>query len=630
MSIKIVSNGFKLILGLAALATGSQVWAERSSTVMLKPISAGYQVDLSTQPLPTSLMFPVVGGSQLTITVLSGENDLTLKLQLPDGTLVEQQNAVSYGGHFEAYSPQTPFEKVYVSPVDMQLITLSNPPAGLYELHIYGMAATASEEIPVIVKTVGSRLRTGFIMGSSRVEMLLGQPISFSVFLFEQSTPIAGAVVRGKVLNTDRVEVASLVFSDNGQRGDRQAGDGLYSVLYEPQQTGGYLISVNIQGTTSTGLPFEAKEGGRLVVNTPDIQLTGTFRDQGFDEDNDGYFDSVRFEFDAEGPRGDEGTYYIDISVEAGNGKTTYAIGRVSDPAAPLTVDMPAERLKKLGMDGPYRLVRVHIEHDNRSLGLLKNLGETAAYRLSSLERRNTLVYPLSADRGVDVDGDELFDRLEVVFGVDVLISGYYGISADLNDQNKTDLDAVYIGDLYLERGYHDVTLGFSGERIGLSGQDGPYILNNVLVYPRFDAEASTSFYTAFQPLGTTQAYTCSQFAGCGNDDPYVLLERLISQVEALNLKKGFKNSLRAKLISIRAVLSKNNKGAEKVAIKKISAFIHEVRAQREKTLSQPEADMLIEGGSVLVLLWCKSQGDPKWRRCRYYAAPDQIDLTFP
>ena len=389
------------------------------------------------------------------------------------------------------------------------------------------------------------------------------------------------------------------------------------------------MISVNIQGTTSEGRPFDAIEGGRLVVNPPDINLTGTYRDQGVDEDGDGYFDYIRFEFDTQGPHS-SGTYYLMLTLEAPNGKWIKEDGRTSEPTEPITVNVLAEDIKKLGMDGPYSLAHIILEHDNRTISRLENLGHSAAYRLDRLERRNTLIFPLSADRGIDIDGDGLFDGLEVVFGVDVLLNGYYEGSADLDDQQKNQLDSAYTGKIYLQRGFHNLTVTFSGEKIGQSGQNGPYVLNNVLVYPYFEAESSTS--TLVAELGNTQHYTCSQFAGC-QIDANALLERLISQFDAIALKHGLKkgliNSLRVKLLGAKRALEKNQKNAKKVASLKVGAFISEVNAQADRPLSGGEnephdhgkggkaipavnADLLIDAGRVLIEMI-----DLDWRKRR-------------
>ncbi|OQW91678.1 MAG: hypothetical protein BWK78_03925 [Thiotrichaceae bacterium IS1] len=562
--------------------------------VTLKPLTAGYQIDLRSQPRQT-LTFPVVSGNELTINVHSASDALTLKLRLPNGTVVDKQNASQSGVSFEVFNPTTAEEEIFVSPTAMQLIKVQNPSPGSYELQAEGAVTTI---VPVQVTTVGSGLRTGIIIGKGEFEVTLGQKVTIAVVVFEQSRPLTNATVQGKVfriVNDSLVEEVSLSFVDNGQGSDARANDGLYSVSYEPAQTGGYLITANLQGTNSQGLPFEANEGGRLVVNLPDIKLNGVFHDQGVDEDGDGYFDLVKFLFEADGPRG-EGTYHMHLYLQASNGNKVDAVGRVSDPVAPLSVNFPAKELKELGTDGPYRLTFVNLAHDERYLNYLENLGDSKAYRLETMERENTLLRPLNADRGVDVDGDGLFDWLEVIFGVDVLISGYYGISATLdlpNQPRNTDLDNTGLTSVYLPRGNHNITLAFSGEKIGRSGQNGPYVLNGVLVYPRFQTRASAWA----KQLGTTQPYSYSQFVGSGPGDPKTLLGRLLKQLDALNLNRGLKNSLRVKLLGTQAALEKDKTSADH----KIRAFVNEVVAQREKTIPPAEADLLINGGMILV-----------------------------
>ena len=116
-------------------------------------------------------------------------------------------------------------------------------------------------------------------------------------------------------------------------------------------------------------------------------------------------------------------------------------------------------------------------------------------------------------------------------------------------------------------------------------------MLDNVLVYPRFKTnESSTS--TLANKLGITQPYTCSQFAGC-TLDANALLERLIRQLEAIatknSFKKGLLNSLRVKLLGAKRALDKNHKNANKAALHKIRAFVQEVAAHRDRTISTGE-----------------------------------------
>lgn len=563
----------------------------------LKPLSAMYQVDLRTQPIQ-HVTFPVIGGEDLTITVMSGDN-LTLKLRLPDGTLIDQTNAGAHNIHFEKVYPKNFMERALISPVDSQIFVIEQPTAGQYELRIDGTAAVKATEIAVRVMTTGTPIRTGLAV--SKTSVTPGERISLTLLLFEQSQPITNAVIEGKITDVNQVEIAPLTFADDGQGADNQAGDGAYSVSYEvPQQGGSYFIAINIAGTTSSGQPFEATEGGNIIVKPPNIKLTGVYQEQAVDEDNDGYIDYIRFEFEYTGPRSTE-TYYVDLTLKAENGGEVSVNSRaIPDSTQPLAVKFPAEELKKLQMDGPYQLSRVEVSTDSYPfLGHWDNLGQTAAYRLADLERRNTLLLPLRSDRGVDVDGDGLFDWLEVVFGVDVLISGNYGISANLKKENVGTTGFAFTGiDTYLSRGENEVTIAFSGEEIGRFGQDGPYKVWSVLVYPRFERKHCSAVADDF---AVTQFYTCSQFSSCVRD-VNILFQRLLSQLETVAINKGLKNSLRVKLKGAQVALDKNKKEEiKKNALMKLRAFTHEVRTQREKAISAAEADMLIKGGNAIL-----------------------------
>ncbi len=568
--------------------------------VPLKPLSAMYKIDLRTQAVQF-LPFTVVGGEELIITVMSGDN-LALELHLPDGTLIDEANAASHNIHFETVHPESWMEQAMISPVDSHLFVIKQPNPGQYELQVDGTNATKLEEIPIRIETMGSPIRTGLVVHKPTV--VPGENITFSVLLFEQDQPIIGATVEGKVLDAkNRTEIATLTFADDGQNADRRTNDGSYAALYKaPQQGGGYLIAINIAGTTSTGQAFEATEGGSIRVEPPNIELTGVYQEQAVDADNDGYIDYVRFEFEYTGPRSAE-TYYVSLFLKAENGEEVeVSSGPIPDLTQPLAVKFPAEDMKKLQMDGPYQISRVEVSTESRlalGIGYWDNLGQTAAYRLADLERRNTLLLPLRSDRGVDVDGDGLFDWLEVVFRVDVLLSGYYGLSADLDDKTGVELDSGHITSIYLARGAHDIPLAFSGEKIGRSGQDGPYIINNVLAYPLVKSERTTSTWVRDE-FGSTQSYTCLQFSGCSGD-VNTLFQQLFNQLEALNLNQGLKNSLRVKLKGAQAALDKKQKKeVRKNALGKLDAFINELVAQREKTIPPAEADMLIEGAESL------------------------------
>ena len=71
-------------------------------------------------------------------------------------------------------------------------------------------------------------------------------------------------------------------------------------------------------------------------------------------------------------------------------------------------------------------------------------------------------------------------------------------------------------------------------------------------------------------------------------------IEALINATKELNLKQGISNSLDAKLQNVKDALEAANAGKRQDAINKLEAFINAVEAQRDKELTNEEADLLI------------------------------------
>jgi parallel beta-helix repeat protein len=75
----------------------------------------------------------------------------------------------------------------------------------------------------------------------------------------------------------------------------------------------------------------------------------------------------------------------------------------------------------------------------------------------------------------------------------------------------------------------------------------------------------------------------------------------LIDLVESMNLQQGIDNSLDAKLTSALDALEALNADKRNDAINKINAFINEVEAQREKKLTNEQADLLIAAAQEII-----------------------------
>jgi len=80
-----------------------------------------------------------------------------------------------------------------------------------------------------------------------------------------------------------------------------------------------------------------------------------------------------------------------------------------------------------------------------------------------------------------------------------------------------------------------------------------------------------------------------------------ITIEDLISAVEELNLQQGIENSLDAKLQNARDSLTAANAGLREDAINKLQAFVNACEAQRDKALTNEQADELIGMANTII-----------------------------
>ena len=102
-------------------------------------------------------------------------------------------------------------------------------------------------------------------------------------------------------------------------------------------------------------------------------------------------------------------------------------------------------------------------------------------------------------------------------------------------------------------------------------------------------------FDPSLQPyaLNLTEARRLLSLAGYG-PSASELIEELIKDIEQMNIKQGISNSLDAKLSGTLASLEALNSDKRNDAINKLEAVISETEAQREKFLTNEQADYII------------------------------------
>jgi len=123
-------------------------------------------------------------------------------------------------------------------------------------------------------------------------------------------------------------------------------------------------------------------------------------------------------------------------------------------------------------------------------------------------------------DRGVDTDGNGLFDSLEVSAQAQIGQAGTYGLVAEL--YKGTTFTGSARVEAELTAGSRSLVLMFSAEDIIIAGLDGPYTVRNVMLTDESDV---TLLIEAVDNAHTTYPYKLSQFVSQG----HVLLLPVIS-----------------------------------------------------------------------------------------------------
>lgn len=79
------------------------------------------------------------------------------------------------------------------------------------------------------------------------------------------------------------------------------------------------------------------------------------------------------------------------------------------------------------------------------------------------------------------------------------------------------------------------------------------------------------------------------------------LFSNLIGRVISFNLQKGISNSLDGKLSSALDALDDVNQNNNVAAINALNALVNEVEAQRDRHLTNQQADELLEGARAII-----------------------------
>lgn len=234
----------------------------------------------------------------------------------------------------------------------------------------------------------------------------------------------------------------------------------------------------------------------------------GGFGESTTDPDGDGLADTlvvdVPVAVDA------DGDYQLSVRVLDSAGRTVTAGGgqaRLSEGTGSIAVELDGRDIHDSDLDGPWTLSVVLSDSDldilaRTDLGSITH-DDRRAYEHDALEMTGFTDEPL------DVDADGLIDTLRVTGGVRAEVSGTYEVNGKLVAGDGSEV-ARASSTVSLSAGTTPVALDFDGGTIGATGEDGPFILRDLTLYPSSDPSGGIALVDAYR----TGPYRSAQFPG--------------------------------------------------------------------------------------------------------------------
>jgi hypothetical protein len=505
-----------VIVALTVLGVPAGISAQEVSTSIPLPATQYKLSRLAPGQTSGQAVFPVDVAEMVTVQIIANDGALNTSILGPAGQLIDPTSVETFGGAFST---------VTGGAADSPLL-LSGPAAGFQYFYSFPwlgagnytvrFARTSAMEVAVITQ-VTTDSRIGAALVATEPILVLGSAAVLTAAIFDGPTPVVGASVGVNVLIGSGPAV-NLTLRDDGGPGDDKAGDGLYSGEFTPSATGSYLASAVITGTTAAGTTFTRHGATSFAVVPRNSALTGTFFDEGVDDNGDGKFDRVSILVHTLTTR--EGNYRAFVHLSTATGKKLVRSGDADllISSRGIFVDFEADAFLQLQENGPYNVDLIELLFVD-STGAspsdsLADVGQTRSYLLSQFQRPALTTTGITSDQGVDDNGNGKFDRLLVSVQVDVLRGGFYSWGFKLSDPIAREIDFAS-GAGFFSPGLNQLVVTFEGAKIGAFGADGPYQLRDLLVQGPGTSLVVTE-------VGRTQPYRFTQFEGARGNQPPV------------------------------------------------------------------------------------------------------------
>lgn len=278
----------------------------------------------------------------------------------------------------------------------------------------------------------------------------------------------------------------------------RVGADGPYGVVLTVTDAAGTQQMTRVHRTAAyTAAQFDP----------PAATLTGSYTDSAVDTNDDGHPDVLRVEvgvtLDAAADVTLRGALVDASGAGVVNAETSAALDAGTGT---LVLDFDGGAIQARGLDGPWTLTGLELGRTAEPAEILALAAHTTApYDAAAFRPGGGLVIETVADRGVDDDGDGLFESLAVDVTVDVEEAGSYLANGRLTEPGGEEIQWRGTSE-FLTAGENVLTLVYDGRLISGRAVDGPYRVQSLTVYAD-----PTSPVTLRDPY-VTGPYTWQQF----------------------------------------------------------------------------------------------------------------------
>ncbi len=486
--------------------------------------SAQFEVDRLAPGLTTGEKTFCVddADNSISLEIFSNVDDLFTRVSSPANQLLDATTIGLFGGQFEAFGNPLVFDDVAmpILPFSTQgfhyLFKFPSLGPGQYTVEFEANPALA-EEVAVITQVVtDSRIATNVL--ASPTELTLGKSILLTVPFFNGQVPIIGANVQVTIMG-ENVSPTELTLLDDGDRGDVETGDGLYTGMFTPTEVGTYEVAAKIQAPTWIDTPCFRKAGTHFTVFEPTSRLTGTVHDESVDSNGDGRPDQVLVRVATNTVKAGEYRAFVHLQTATGQRLFRSDAATLTTGLGEIAVAFEIEALRELGEDGPYQITRLGLiyygEHGVIQSDHLLQVGTTQAYHLDQFEKPLFSLTGITTSQGIDADGNGLFEQLRVAIEIEVAQSGFYTWTVNLTDSNE-EMITFATSEYYLYAGINQMVVNFDAAALEQFGADGPYLLRDLVLQ-------GPAIFQIVERVGEPPAFPVTQFFSTYSVSGYLL-----------------------------------------------------------------------------------------------------------